>query len=285
MTNGDIRSAARMDLMQHTKEILYTLLPWVLIGSFCNWLAQQFYPRWSSPQLWEVLLPGLVSLALAPLGLGTVEQLLGLERDESPRAGKTWNWFEQSARRNRAWLLGLLLFVLWLALQGVNQLGYLAMARLFGQGRQLASLVDMDQALQPRMFVLGCLAVEFAVGLVQMLGYPAVILLAAHPDWSPAGCLGRTGRMLCRRPGRCFGMAAMVSFQVTLFALVGTALSTVASLIFAFVINLLMRSVLAELLLLAVVTVIFVTVALIAMAYSLLCLIGLTRAMEQTEEP
>lgn len=285
MSNGDIRGGARMDLMQHTKEILYTLLPWVLMGSFFSWLAQQFYPDWSNPRLWEALLPGLVSLALAPLGLGTVEQLLGLERDEMPRAGKTWNWFGQPARRNRAWLLGLLLFALWLALQGVNRLGYLAMARLFGQGRQLASLLAMDQALQPRMFVLGCLAVEFAVGLVQMLGYPAVILLAAHPDRSPAGCLGQTGRMLRRRPGRCFGMAAMVSFQVTLFTLAGSVLSAFLSLICVFVIDLLMRSVLGELLQLALVAVIFVTVALIAMAYSLLCLIGLTRAMEQEEEP
>lgn len=280
MNNGDIRSGARMDLMQHTKEILKTVLLWLVIGGLINWLVQQFYPYLKNRQLWEILIPGLINLALAPLGLGVVEQLLGMERDQTPQPKRAMEWFEQSPKRNKAWLLGLMLLVLWLALQGVSRLGYLALARLFGRGQNLVSLLAMDQAVQPKLFVLGSLVIDFAQGLVQMLAYPAVILLAAHPDQSPVQCLKSNMQMIFRQPGRCFGMAAMVSLQVLLFTLAGTLIATLFGMIFVALFSILLRGFWAALLQTGVLAAFYIVILMIAGSYQLLCLIGLTRGLE-----
>lgn len=154
MRNGEIRSDARMDLMQNTKPILKTLLGWALALTLpklaLSWLLSEMFPAAAYRQQWETLISGLFALLFAPLGFGIVEQLMGLERDQTPSSQGAMEWMRQSEKRKKAQTMALILFALWLALQGLHQLGYQLTALLFGRGESLAALVNMGNPCSPK---------------------------------------------------------------------------------------------------------------------------------------
>ena len=289
MGNGEIRSDARMELIQNGKGILKMVALWTLsvgiAASAAGWLIERFFPALSaSRDLWEGLLTAVFSLILAPLEAGAFEQILGLDQDRTPRVKGAVEWAEQSAKRNRAWALGLALFVLWMALQGLQTLGYQGIAQFFGRGQSLRALMAMEEVLRPQEFVYGCLAVDLLVGMWDILAYPAVALLALDPERPARECVKRNWEMICQKPGRCFGMTAMTTLQTGVFTLIGMFFSMLVGMLCVGVIKVLMQGILADLLSMLLIGGATLLVVLLTVAYQILCMIGLTKALEREKE-
>lgn len=289
MTNGDIRSDARMDLTQHTKGILKIVALWLLTAGItiqaAGWLIERVYPpATASRPLWEGLLTAAVSLLLAPLEAGVFEQLMELDRDRESQPKAAMAWMGQSAKRNRAWALGLALFLWWMALQGLQTLGYQAAAQFFGRGQSLTALLALEEALRPQMFVYSCLAADLAAGLLETLAYPAVILLAMDPERRAGQCVKENWEMICQNPGRCFAMAAMVALQTGIFTILGMVLSMLLGMFCVGVIQLLMRSVVADLLSLLLMGGAALLVVLLTGGYQILCMMGLTKDLAREKQ-
>lgn len=95
-------------------------------------------------------------------------------------------------------------------------------------------------------------------------------------EWSALDCLRENWRMVRRNFGRFCGMAAMTTLQLVLFLMLGTVLISLVVLLCMAIFS----SWLAELLYLGLTVALALSLALIAAAYELLCMIGLTKTVE-----
>lgn len=235
MTNGEIRSDARSNVMQFfwplmgllSAALLMALLISLLTSGALSILNGMLGGSIMKGSIVDSLLNSAAQvvcvLVMAPYCVGACRELMEMFRDNAPSAGRAWGWMKDSVKCScayklvarlclRALLIGLAATALQiLAAMWLGQGGLAGTLELLTTDTDV--LMELGSNSQLQLFVLICSLVELGAELIMLLYAPAVYLQAADVGRTAQECIKGSVDIVKSHFGSFLGMTIVVGLQ------------------------------------------------------------------------